>query len=109
MLLIMLTYWFWKKLEIDKMPIYVIGKVTKVYDTENGLLYKFTYHFDGKKYHSGIKGLFQLQDSLLILKISATNPKLWRLADVKIPDCIVNDSSLTKSWKTLPVCKGNSK
>lgn len=103
-LLIMLAYWFWKKSEIDKNPIYVIGKVNKIYDTENGFLYKFTYVFDGKKYNSGIKGLFQLQDSLLILKISKTNPKLWRLANVKIPDCILNDSSLSKNWEKLPAC-----
>lgn len=101
----MIGYRFWKNKAVDANPVYVLAKVYSIHDTENGLIYSFKYYFDGVEYDDGLKGFVQLQDSVMLLKISKANPKLWRHFEGRIAKCLTNDTLLRKSWSELPYCK----
>ena len=101
----MIGYGIWKDKAIDVNPVYVLAKVYRIKDTENGLIYSFKYYFDGREYDDGLKGFVQLRDSVMLLKISKANPKLWKHIEGRIAKCLTNDSSLRKSWSEPPYCK----
>jgi hypothetical protein len=104
-LLAVLINALWRNREISKNGVYVLGKVKKIYDTENGLIYDFTYLYSGRQYHSHYKGFIKMQDSLIILKISKLNPNVWKYIDYNIPECVLKKDQVNKYWETLPNCK----
>jgi hypothetical protein len=95
----------WRNNEISKNGIYVLGKVKKIYDTENGLIYNFDYLYNGKEYHSHYKGFIKMQDSMILLKISKLSPNVCKYIEYKIPQCVLSIDAIYKSWETLPTCK----
>jgi hypothetical protein len=96
---------YWRNNIISKNGVYVLGRVKKINDTENGLVYNFTYTFQGKRYDSHYKGFIKMQDSLIILKISTVNPHICKYIDQEIPRCLLNTDSIHKYWETFPDCK----
>jgi hypothetical protein len=95
----------WKYRAVNRNPVYVLAKIHKIYDTENGLLYDFKYNYGSKEYKGTIKGFIQPRDSIILLKISKTNPRLWKHIEDQIPQCLAKDSLLYKSWTEYPLCK----
>ena len=101
-ILFLLTYSFLRKNKLNENPVYVIAKIKTINETENGLIYNFTYRFNQKEFSSHLKGFLKLRDSLIILKISIADPKLWELIQVNVPNCM--EDSLNKTWKEIPIC-----
>jgi hypothetical protein len=101
----MFGYKIWKNRTVDANPAYVFAKVYNIHDTENGLINSFKYYYNDVEYNDGLKGFIQLRDSLLLLKISMTNPNLWKHVEGKVATCFTSDSVLTKSWREPPYCK----
>jgi hypothetical protein len=99
-----ICYGYFKEQKINEDGVYVLAKIYKINDTENGLNYTFTYYFDNKFYDAGIKGFLKLKDSLILLKISKSNPTLFITIDEKIPYCILTNDSIKVIWKELPWC-----
>ena len=52
----LIVYSLWKDKQIEKNAVYVLAKVYKIHNTENGLLYCFMYYFDYIEYKSSLKG-----------------------------------------------------
>ena len=71
-------YGVWESNRIDEKPTYVLAKVYAIHDTENGLIYEFKYIYDSVEYKGGLKGYAEMKDSLIVLKVSKNNPKLWK-------------------------------
>ncbi len=89
---------------INKDGVFVLAKVKKISDTENGLIYDFAYIFNNKVYTSHVKGFITMKDSLIILKISKTKPHLWKYINVDIPDCVLKSVNTKKYWDKFPFC-----
>ena len=85
---------------------YVIAKVDYITDTENGVNYSIHYNYLGKEYRSGIKGFIKVyKDSLWVLKISKTDPEVWKYVDSRVFECVKNDpASMNTSWIGYPDC-----
>ena len=102
---VLITGGIWKHRAINAKPVYVLAKIYKVEEVDD-LIYLFKYYYNSKEYRSGIKGGYiEDRDSIILLKISRTNPKLWERIEGRIPQCLAKDSLLTKSWTEYPLCK----
>ena len=102
--LFLVGYSIWRKNSVDKDGVYVVAKIKSISDTENGLIYKFTYNFNGKSFNSGYKGFIKSKDSLIILKVSRTKPKLWEYVEAEVPQCLLSPDFLNRSWEGFPRC-----
>ena len=61
----------WRNKFIESNSVYVISKVYRISDAENGFDYFFSYNYESKEYRSVIRSLYiEMQDSLIVLKIS---------------------------------------
>ncbi len=95
----------WRSNEINKNGVYVLAKVKKIDDTENGLIYNFDYLHNGKTYHSHYKGFIKMQESTILVKISKLKPSVCKYIEYNIPQCILSKDAVNKYWETLPTCK----
>jgi hypothetical protein len=100
-----ISYGEWKDRKIDEDFVYTIGKVYAINDTENDKNYDFKYFIDNKEYKAGIKDLyFPMQDSMILLKVSRTNPKLCKRLTDKILECFLDERFLYTNWREYPLC-----
>lgn len=97
-------YGFYKKNKINNDGVYLIAKVFKIKDTENGLSYDFNYYYKSLIHKGSIKGFLKLKDSLVLLKISKSKPNLFVIIEDNIPSCILNIDSIKVNWNELPYC-----
>jgi hypothetical protein len=106
LLSVMVGYGYYKDKVIDKDYCYVIAKVDEVIDTENGISYKIHYYHSGQIYHSGIKGFINLfGDSLIAIKISKQQPRLWNYASSKIAACLKTKPNMMQNcWSYYSYC-----
>ena len=78
----LVAYGVWRSDRIDKNPVYILAKVYAVHDTENGLIYSFKYVYNSVEYDGGVKGFIRMKDSIIVLKISKDNPKLYEYVEL---------------------------
>lgn len=101
----MFAYGSWERKAVDAHPVYVLAKVYSIQDTENGLIYSFKYYFESVEHDAGLKGFIQLQDSMILLKISKANPKIWKHVEGRVAKCLAKDSLLKRTWTDPPLCE----
>lgn len=101
----MFAYGSWERKAVEAHPVYVLAKVYRIQDTENGLIYSLKYYFESVEYHAGLKGFTQLQDAMILLKISKTNPKIWKHVEGRVAKCLAKDSLLKRNWAEPPLCE----
>jgi hypothetical protein len=105
-LISLFIYSRWRNKYIDSVPVYVISKIYRISDAENGFDYYFSYNYKKRVYKSVIRSLYiEMQDSVIVLKISKRDPKLWERVNGFIPDCLIKDkASFEKTWTRFPGC-----
>lgn len=96
----------WRNKFIESNSVYVISKVYRISDAENGFDYFFSYNYESKEYRSVIRSLYiEMQDSLIVLKISRDSPELWKRENGRLPRCLLKSRGfLEKSWNNFPNC-----
>lgn len=104
-LLVLITYGLWRTKKIDENPIFVLGKITKVSESENGLIYDFIYTFEKNEYKNHMKGFVKMRDSLVFIKISKNNPNLCKVLNNEESKCLILKDSINGIWEELQNCK----
>ena len=104
-LALLMGYVKWRKDTIDKDAVFVLAKVTKISTGgENGPLLYFHYKFKKTEYQNKFSGFFHIQDSLILIKISESQPYLYTYTDIEIPYCFIDEKLMDSSWKKIPFC-----
>ena len=81
-ILFIIYYSFQKNKKLSKGEVdFISAKVDRIFETENGFIYDFTYYCNGKSYHSGYKSFFKVFDSVIYLKVLKSNPKIFEIID----------------------------
>lgn len=105
LLVILVVYVYWRRDNINSDGTYLLARVTRVSrGGENGPMYSFYYKFNNVKYENTLSGFFTMYDSLLIIKVSKSAPKLWLYTHLPVPKCIRNENKMDSSWDVLPSC-----
>jgi hypothetical protein len=110
-LLIFLTlffYGYFRKKSIEANKVYVIAYIYKIDSDVEGVNYRFFYNYSDHTYFDVIGSLdLRMQNSMILLKISSKNPKLWLRTNLDLPKCVIEKPDLNKIWKEFPTCKAN--
>ena len=81
--------YFYRETKLNQDGIFIVARITKIKDFENGYWATIAYHFNSKEYKFHCNMLPKIKDSLVFVNISKQHPWLSKLVrNEKVPSCL---------------------
>ncbi len=97
----------WKE-KLNRKFVYLLGKVSKIESSGDGINFCFNYYYGGKQYNNCLATLnIKHQDSIILLKVSKEDPSLVLKTEIELPNCVILSPNFLKLWDSIPSCSKN--